>query len=301
VRVTHTPQPGFDTYPWIAPRLVQFKSRADGQTISARLLLPAGAPDPTSASASGSAPARRGAPDRRFPAIVFVHGAGYAQSVMKQWGAYNQLLQVFNDYLAQQGYVVLDLDYRGSSGYGRDWRSGVYLHMGGVDLQDELSGVDYLRTLGFVDTDRLGIWGLSYGGFMTNMAMLTTPTVFKAGVAWAPVNDFANYNWSFTMERLTTPREHPEAYERSSPIQFASGLQQPLLMIHGMADDTVHFQDTVQLLERLVSLGKTFDTMFYPQENHMFAREGTLIDAFTRTAAYFDRHLRRVDKDGSRE
>ncbi|MFN8059312.1 MAG: S9 family peptidase [Vicinamibacterales bacterium] len=285
-RVTHSPLEGFEAYPWIRPQFVQFPSRADGKAITARLLLPPGTPPP------GAARPRAARGNARLPAVVFVHGAGYAQSGLHQWGAYNQVLQVFNDFLARQGFVVLDLDYRGSSGYGRDWRSDVYLHLGGLDLQDELSGVDYLSSLGFVDTDRIGIWGLSYGGFMTNMALLTAPTVFRAGVSWAPVNDWANYDWSYTEERLTTPSENPAAYERSGPLHFASRLERPLLMIHGMGDDNVHFQDTVQLVESLVAAGKSFDVMFYPQENHVFARQDSLIDAFTRTAAFFSEHLR---------
>ncbi|MBI4639956.1 MAG: S9 family peptidase [Candidatus Tectomicrobia bacterium] len=299
-RITTTPLKEFFSYEWPEPQIVEFKSRADGKTIRAKLLLPPGVSIPSDRKSEYDAQAtppknrnRKTAPAKTYPVVVFVHGAGYAQSVLKQWGSYNQILFVFNNYLAQQGYVVLDIDYRGSSGYGRDWRTDVYLHLGGLDLEDEISGVEYLKTLGVADTDRVGIWGLSYGGFMTNMAMFNAGDVFKVGVSWAAVNDWENYSPPYTHERLTTPKDNPEAYRRSSPIHFSNGLKGPLLLIHGMADDNVHVQDTVQLVEKLISEGKHVDVMFYPQENHVFVRDDTLIDAFTRTAEFFDRYLKK--------
>ena len=225
------------------------------------------------------------------PAIVYVHGAGIATSVLQQWGSYNELRYVYNTFLANKGYVVLDLDYRGSTGYGRDWRSDVYLHLGGKDLEDVLGAVDYLKTLGNIDTNRLGIWGVSYGGFMTNMAMFLAPGTFKAGSSWAAVNDWENYNAGYTGQRLNSPASNPEAYRRSSPIHFSNQLQDRLLIIHGMVDDNVLFQDAVQLTEKLVQEGKTFDHMFYPQESHGFIRDQTWIDALRRTTEWFDRYL----------
>ena len=184
------------------------------------------------------------------------------------------------------------MDYRGSTNYGRDWRSGVYLHMGGPDLQDVLGGVAYLRSLKNIDMQRIGIWGWSYGGFMTSMAMFRAPTFFQAGAAFSGVYDWANYNAHYTDERLTTPAENPEAYGRSSPIHFSQQLQNHLLIVHGMADNNVLFQDAVQLSEKLVGEGKSFEEIFYPEENHAYVRDQTLIDAFGRTAAFFDRHLK---------
>ena len=226
------------------------------------------------------------------PAIVYVHGAGIATSVLQQWGSYNELRYVYNTYLANKGYLVLDLDYRGSTGYGRDWRSDVYLHLGGKDLEDVLGAVDYLKTLGNIDTSRLGIWGVSYGGFMTNMALFQAPGVFKAGSSWAAVNDWENYNAGYSGQRLNTPASNPEAYRRSSPIHFSQNLKDNLLIIHGMVDDNVLFQDAVQLTEKLVYEGRPFAHMFYPEESHGFIRDTTWIDALRRTTEWFDRYLK---------
>lgn len=164
--------------------------------------------------------------------------------------------------------------------------------MGGKDLEDVLGAVAYLKTLGNVDTNRLGIWGVSYGGFLTNMALFQAPGVFKAGSSWAAVNDWENYNAGYTSQRLNTPVSNPEAYRRSSPIHFSQNLRDNLLIIHGMVDDNVLFQDAVQLTEKLIHEGKPFAHMFYPEENHGFIRDTTWIDALRRTTEWFDRYLK---------
>ena len=276
-RVTKSPLPEFYKTVWAESRFVSYPSAKDKRPVAARLLLPPGY-DLADANA------------KPRPAIVYVHGSGYATSVLKQWGSYQELRFVFNNYLAHQGYVVLEMDYRGSTNYGRDWRSGVYLDMGGPDLQDVLGGVEYLRSLKNIDMNRVGIWGWSYGGFMTAMALFRAPTVFQAGAAFSGVDDWANYNATYTDQRLTTPAENPEAYERSSPIHFSQELQNHMLLIHGMADNNVLFQDAVQLSEKLVAEGKPFEEIFYPEENHGYVRDETLKDAFGRTAAFFDKH-----------
>jgi len=210
---------------------------------------------------------------------------------LKQWGSYQELRYVFNCSLVNEGYVVLDMDYRGSSGYGRDWRAGVYLHMGGPDLEDVLGGVDYLRGLGNIDMRRIGIWGSSYGGFMTAMAMFLSPDTFRAGASFSSVNDWENYNAFYTEQRLGRPQEYPEAYRRSSPIHFSSMLKNPFMMVHGIVDNNVMFQDTVQLSEKLIHEGKDFSEIYYPEESHIFVRDETLTDAFRRATEFFDRNL----------
>ncbi len=279
-RVTTSRRPEFAGYPWPDSRFVHFPSRGDGKQVAARLLLPPGyRPEDRSQKAR--------------PAVFFIHGSGYATSVLKQWGAYMELRYVFNCYLANQGYVILDLDYRGSSGYGRDWRTGVYLHMGGPDLNDVLGGVDYLRGLGNIDMKRVGIWGSSYGGFMTAMAMFLAPDTFHAGASFSAVDDWENYNAYYTEQRLNRPRENPEAYRRSSPIHFSSMLKNPFLIVHGIVDNNVMFQDAVQLSEKLIHEGKDFSEIYYPEESHLFVRDETLIDAFRRAAEFFERNLGR--------
>jgi dipeptidyl aminopeptidase/acylaminoacyl peptidase len=277
-RVTKSPRAEFYQLPWAEARFVTYPSVKDRKPVAARLLLP-----------SGYEPARPAA--KLWPAIVYIHGAGYATSVLKQWGSYQELRFVFNNFLAQHGYVVLEMDYRGSTNYGRDWRSGVYLNMGGPDLEDVLGGVEYLRGLKNIDIGRIGIWGWSYGGFMTAMAMFRAPATFKAGAAFSGVYDWANYNAEYTGERLTTPAENPEAYRRSSPIDFSGQLQNHLLLLHGIVDDNVLFQEAVQLTEKLIHESKPFEEAFYPEENHAYARDESFKDAFKRAADFFDRHL----------
>ena len=277
-QVTHRARPEFSEYPWPRTRFVHFPSRGGGPRVAAKMLLPPGY-DPE---------ARTG---KKWPAVFFIHGAGYATSVLKQWGSYQEQRYVFNSYLADKGYVIMDLDYRGSTGYGREWRSGVYLHMGGPDLDDVLGAVDYLTGLGNIDTGRLGIWGVSYGGFMTDMAMFLAPDTFHAGAGWASVNDWENYNAGYTRQRLNTPAMNPEAYRRSSPIHFSGKLKNHLLIVHGIVDSNVLFQDAVQLAEKLIHEGKQFSQIYYPEENHGFVRDETWIDACRRTAEWFDRYL----------
>jgi dipeptidyl aminopeptidase/acylaminoacyl peptidase len=278
-QVTKSPLPEFYRLPWAAARFVTYPSLKDRKPVSARLLLP-----------PGYVPEQPNQKPR--PAIVYIHGSGYATSVLKQWGSYQELRFVFNNYMAEQGYVILEMDYRGSTNYGRDWRSGVYLNMGGPDLEDVLGGVEYLRGLKNIDMSRVGIWGWSYGGFMTAMAMFKAPTTFKAGAAFSGVYDWANYNANYTDERLTTPAENPEAYQRSSPIHFSGQLQNHLLIFHGIVDNNVLFQEAVQLSEKLIHEGKPFEEAFYPEESHAYVRDETLKDAFGRAARFFDRYLK---------
>jgi dipeptidyl aminopeptidase/acylaminoacyl peptidase len=277
-QVTKSPLPAFYQMPWAETKFFHYPSSKDGKSVSARMLLPPGY-NPEDPNA------------KPRPAIVYIHGSGYATSILQQWGSYQDLRFVFNNFLASQGYVILEMDYRGSTDYGRDWRSGVYLDMGGPDLEDVLGGVEYLRGLKNIDMNRVGIWGWSYGGFMTAMAMFKAPTTFKAGAAFSGVYDWANYNANYTDERLTAPAENPEAYQRSSPIHFSGRLQNHFLMLHGIADDNVLFQEAVQLSEKLIHENKPFEEAFYPEENHAYARDESYRDAFGRAARFFDKYL----------
>ena len=202
--------------PWIAPEIVMVRVR-DGTEVPARLYRPRG----------------EVAPEGRRPAVVFVHGAGYLQNVHNWWSSYFREY-MFHHFLAAHGYTVLDMDYRGSAGHGRDWRTAIYRHMGGLDLTDNVDGAAWLvREMG-VDSTRIGVYGGSYGGFITLMAMFTTPGVFRAGAALRPVSDWAHYNHGYTANILNEPQDDDEAYRRSSPIYFADGLQGDLLMVAGL-------------------------------------------------------------------
>ncbi len=270
--ITRSPAKEFASLRLPTVEFITLKSRADGAAVPASLIRPA-ADGPKEKLSRGGA----------HPALVRVHGAGYAQSVKRAWGGSSHLLHTL---LAREGYYILDVDYRGSSGYGRKWRTDVYLHLGGLDLEDSVSAAEYLRTLPDVDPKRVAIWGWSYGGFLTNMALLAAPDAFNAGVAVASVNDWAAYDTEYTEERLGTPQVNPDAYRKSSPLTYASGLKNPLLMIHGLKDDNVHAQDTLRMVDALVKEGKDFDLMIYPEGKHGISRDASRVHLFRKMFAF---------------
>jgi dipeptidyl aminopeptidase/acylaminoacyl peptidase len=225
-------------------------------------------------------------------AVIFVHGAGYLHNVHNFWSSYSREY-MFHHFLASKGYVVLDIDYRASAGYGRDWRTAIYRWMGGRDLQDHVDGVKYLRKNFGIDPERVGIYGGSYGGFITLMALFTEPKWFGAGAALRSVTDWAHYNHGYTGAILNLPETDTLAYRRSSPIYFAEGLEDPLVMFHGMVDANVQFQDIARLTQRLIELGKrNWYLMPYPVEDHGFTRPDSWADEYQRIFDLFERTIR---------
>jgi dipeptidyl aminopeptidase/acylaminoacyl peptidase len=278
-RLTDTVPASFNQIHWTRPAFVEYKAK-DNKFVKARIYTP---PDFDKT--------------KKYPAVVFVHGAGYLQNVINGWNNYYREA-MFNHILAARGYVLLDVDYRGSLGYGREWRTDVYDFLGGLDLQDELDGIDYIVQNYAVDPARVGMYGGSYGGFMAEMAAMRAPDKLACAAALRPVADWKNYYASspvYTTERLGFPDKNREAYRRSSPINYANKLQRPLLILHGVVDDNVFFQDSVQLIEKLIELGKTdfFDVMFYPKESHAFTKPESWTDEYERIQRFFDKHLRR--------
>jgi dipeptidyl aminopeptidase/acylaminoacyl peptidase len=275
-QVTTSPTAEWLAGPWVPARIVSFEAR-DGVRIPARLYTP---------EMLGQAR------DPRHPAVVFIHGAGYLQNAHRYWSYYYREY-MFHHLLAHRGYVVLDLDYRGSAGYGREWRTAIYRHMGGQDLDDAVDGARWLAASEGVDAQRIGIYGGSYGGFITLMALFTSPDTFAAGAALRPVTDWAHYNHGYTSGILNVPQEDAEAYRRSSPIHFAEGLRKPLLILHGMVDDNVHYQDSVRLAQRLIELRKEdWELASYPVEAHSFVEETSWADEYKRILKLFERTLR---------
>jgi dipeptidyl aminopeptidase/acylaminoacyl peptidase len=278
VQVTTTPTEEFRAFKWMDPKVITYKAR-DGKDVYARLYTP---------EMMG---AKR---DPKKPAVVFVHGAGYLQNAHKYWSTYYREY-MFHHILASKGYVVLDPDYRASSGYGRDWRTGIYRFMGGKDLEDVVDGAKFLVAAEKVDPKRIGVYGGSYGGFITLMALFTTPDVFAAGAALRPVTDWSHYNHGYTSNILNTPQTDPEAYRKSSPILHAAGLKNRLLILHGMVDTNVFFQDSVRLAQRLIELRKeNWELMGYPVENHGFTEETSWADEYKRILKLFEEELRGV-------
>ena len=277
--VTTSPIPEFFTNDWIDPRIVSFKAR-DGATVYGRMYMPS--------NWKGGG-----------PAVLFVHGAGYLQNVHRWWSQYYREY-MFNHLLMERGFVVLDIDYRGSAGYGRDWRTGIYRHMGGLDLTDHVDAVNYLVKEHGVDPKRIGLYGGSYGGFITLMAMFTQPDVFAAGAALRPVTDWAHYNNPYTANILNLPQSDAESYKQSSPIYFANGLKGALLICHGMVDVNVNFQDTVRLVEKLIELRKeNWEVAPYPVEDHGFEREASWADEYKRILKLFVTNLKPEVRVGS--
>jgi dipeptidyl aminopeptidase/acylaminoacyl peptidase len=262
----------FKQYAWRENKIFTITAR-DGQSIYARLYEP-----------------KKGT--KNNAAVIFVHGAGYLQNVHYWWSNNYPREYMFNNLLADKGYTVIDIDYRGSAGYGRDWRTGIYRFMGGKDLDDEVDAAKYLvKELG-IDSTRIGMYGGSYGGFMTLMAMFTAPDVIKAGAALRPVTDWAHYNHGYTANILNEPFNDSIAYAKSSPINFANGLKNHLLICHGMVDQNVNFQDAVRLNQRLIELGKdNWSMAVYPVEDHGFVEPSSWTDEYKRILQLFDTWL----------
>jgi len=271
--LTDSPTAAFKSYPWIEPKLIKFRAR-DGVEVPARLYVPQ-------------------KPHPAKPAVIFVHGAGYLQNVHRWWSQYFREY-MFHHLLMEQGYTILDADYRGSAGYGRDWRTAIYRHMGGKDLTDQIDAASYLVQQHGASPERIGIYGGSYGGFITLMALFTAPKSFGAGAALRPVTDWAHYNHPYTSNILNQPQQDDEAFRRSSPIYFAEGLEDPLLICHGLVDVNVHVQDTIRLAQRLIELRKSnFEVMLYPVEDHAFKEASSWADEYKRIFRLFEQNLKR--------
>lgn len=274
-QVTHSPSKAWLSFPWRKPEIVRFEAE-DGTKVPARIYRPA----EMGAEANGAG-------------IIFVHGAGYLHNVHNYWSSYYREYQ-FNHFLAAAGYTVLDMDYRGSAGYGRDWRTAIYRWMGGKDLSDQVDGARYLVRTEGVDPRRVGLYGGSYGGFITLMGLFTAPETFRSGAALRSVTDWAHYNNGYTSRILNLPQDDEEAYKRSSPIYFAENFRpdQHLLILHGMVDTNVHFSDVVRLAQRLIELEKeNWEFAVYPVENHGFVEPASWTDEYRRIFELFERTL----------
>ncbi|WP_166923873.1 S9 family peptidase [Flavobacterium poyangense] len=261
----------FKKYQWREPEVITFKAQ-DGTPVYARLYTPK-------------------TENTNKAAIIFVHGAGYLQNAHNYWSNYYREY-MFHNLLTDLGYTILDIDYRGSDGYGRDFRTGIYRFMGGKDLSDHLDGKKYLVDNLGIDANRVGIYGGSYGGFITLMGMLTTPGEFASGAALRSVTDWAHYNHGYTGNILNFPETDPEAFKKSSPIYFAENLKGNLLMLHGMVDDNVEYKDIVRLSQRFIELEKKNWTLAsFPVEAHSFKETYSWIDEYSRILNLFNTTL----------
>ncbi|GJL72110.1 MAG: peptidase S9 [Nitrosomonas sp.] len=271
-QLTQSTTPEFKAYNWRVPEIIHFRA-SDGARVPARIYRPAEAKEGD-------------------PAVIFVHGAGYLQNVHQWWSSYYREY-MFHNFLVDHGYTVLDIDFRASAGYGRDWRTAIYRHMGGKDLEDQIDGAAYLVSEYGIDADRIGIYGGSYGGFISLMALFTSPGTFRCGAALRSVTDWAHYNHDYTSNILNTPVLDSLAYKRSSPIYHAEGLAGQLLILHGMVDTNVQFQDVVRLAQRLIELGKdNWEFAVFPVEGHGFVEPKSWADEYKRIFRLFQTSLK---------
>ena len=270
-QITTSTNTSFNNINWIQPEVITFKAE-DGKEIYARLYTPENE-------------------NSNKAAVIFVHGAGYLQNAHNWWSSYHREY-MFHNLLVEQGYTVLDIDYRASEGYGRNHRTEIYRNMGGLDLSDNLDGRSYLINNQNIDSDKIGIYGGSYGGFITLMALLQHPGDFACGGALRAVTDWSHYNHEYTSNILNTPETDSIAYHRSSPINYADGLSDPLIMFHGMIDDNVQYQDVIRLNQRFIELGKTnWNLVSYPLEKHGFKTTSSWTDEYSRLLQMFNKEL----------
>ena len=274
-KLTDTRSAQFKARTWVQPQMVKVPSKHGAGHIWAKYYGP-----------------EEMEPGKQYPIVMFVHGAGYLQNVHARYPNYFRE-QMFHNLLVQEGYIVLDMDFRASEGYGRNWRTAIYRNMGHPELEDYLDGLDWLVETKQGDRERAGIYGGSYGGFMTFMALFRAPGAFKAGAALRPVGDWMQYNHAYTSNILNTPEIDPEAYRTSSPIWYAEGLQDHLFIGHGMMDDNVFFQDSVNLSQRLIELRKdNWYMTAYPLERHGYTRSDSWFDQYRRIHKLFNQTLK---------
>jgi dipeptidyl-peptidase 4 len=228
-------------------------------------------------------------PRRRYPVIVYVYGGPHSQIVQDAWGGRYML---FGQVLASRGFVVFSLDNRGSAGRGREFERALLRRLGKVELEDQIAGVEWLKRQPWADGERIGIWGGSYGGFMTIYALTNAPDVFKAGAAVAAVTDWRLYDSVYTERYLKLPADNPDGYRDSSPVNQADRLKGGLLLIHGTLDDNVNWHNTLMLTDKLVRAGKAYELQLYANATHRSYRREQRLDEMRRILDFFERVLK---------
>lgn len=227
-------------------------------------------------------------PERRYPVLIWVYNGPGAQIVRNQWRTkYVPWMRL----LAQRGVIVFSMDGRGTHGRGRDWEKPIYRQLTEVELADQLRGVEYLRSLDFIDDQRIGVFGWSYGGTMVLSALLRHPGVFRVGVSVAPVSDWRFYDTIYTERYMMRPRDNPEGYQQSALWPIAENLSDPLLLIHGLSDDNVHFRNSERMAEALIDEGRRFDLMVYPGQAHGISAPSSRRHVFSTITSYLLEHL----------
>jgi len=274
MRLSDSLPPGLNPADLTTPVLVHYPSRKDQKPVPASLIV--------NKNLDKSV---------KHPAIIWIHGSGADQNYLA-WhpGSYRMYYGIC-EYFAQQGYVILTPDYRGSSGQSREWTTGSYQDVGGGETQDINAGADYLKTLPYVDPNRIGVWGLSYGGFMTMQSIITAPKLFAAAIEVAGVGDWNTYSVGTSPRLGSTAVSDPDFFDRSAPVKHLDKIERPLMILQGTNDTNVPLWETLKVVDSLEKLGTPFDMAFYPGEIHFFRRAFVLRDAWRRSEAFFYNHL----------
>lgn len=225
---------------------------------------------------------------KKYPVLFHVYGGPGKQTVMNQWEGPNYF---WHQLMAQKGYIIVSVDNRGTPGRGLDFANCIYKDMGNLEVKDQLSAVEYFKKFNYVDASRIGVWGWSFGGYMTSLLMTKVTNTYKAGIAVAPVINWRYYDNIYTERYLQTPQENPDGYDQNSPITFAKQLNGNLLLVHGAADDNVHMQNSMDFINALVKNNKQFDMFIYPNRNHGISGGGARLHLYTKMTDFLIKNL----------
>lgn len=227
-------------------------------------------------------------PAKKYPVLMYTYGGPGIQTVNNSWDPFNYW---WYQMLAQQGYIIVSADGRGTGGRGENFKKVTYKNLGKLELEDQISVAKWIKALPYVDENRVGIWGWSFGGYLTSLCMTKGDGTFKTGIAVAPVTNWRYYDTIYTERFLQTPQENPTGYDANSPINFAQNLQGNYLIIHGTADDNVHFQNSAEMINALIQEGKQFDTAIYPDRNHGIYGGKTRFQLYQKMTDYIKANL----------
>ncbi len=227
-------------------------------------------------------------PTKEYPVFMYVYGGPGSQTVQNNWGGSNYM---WFEMLAQKGYIVVSVDNRGTGGKGADFKKSTYKELGKFEIQDQIEAAKYLGSLPYVDKERIGMFGWSYGGYMTSLAMTKGAGIFKMGIAVAPVTNWRFYDSVYTERYMQTPQENGNGYDENSPINHVSKLKGAYLLVHGSADDNVHYQNTMRMIEALVQANKQFDLFIYPDKNHGIYGGNTRLHLYNKMTKFIEDNL----------
>ncbi|MDP4747549.1 MAG: S9 family peptidase, partial [Algoriphagus sp.] len=227
-------------------------------------------------------------PNKKYPVLLYVYGGPGSQNVLNSWGGTRDF---WHQHLAAEGYLIASIDNRGTGARGRDFKHSTYANLGKLETIDQIEGAKYLAKMPFVDSSRIGIWGWSYGGYMSSLSLMIGHEVFKAAIAVAPVTTWRYYDTVYTERYLQTPQLNPAGYDDNSPITHVNKLKGNFLLIHGTGDDNVHFQNAVDLVNALIAADKQFETFYYPNRNHGIYGGNTTWHLYTQMTDFLKRKL----------